>query len=143
MLIVKRNALKNKIDRTITKESKSELDELGRKIAEILHANEQSKAQQFKKFCDTDNTCVTQNMWKLKKQLWPKRRNTLPTAKYNHKRMLVSSPRDIKAALFQEYKERLRKRKIRPDFIKQKYMDNCLVNLKLNEAKKIKAMPLT
>ena len=123
----------------LPKNRKSELDELGRKIAEILHANELSKAQQFKKFCDTDNTCVTQNMWKLKKQLWPKRRNTLPTAKYNHKRMLVSSPRDIKAALFQEYKERLRKRKIRPDFIKQKYMDNCLVNLKLNEAKKNKS----
>ena len=42
---------------------------------------------------------------------------------------LVSSPKEIKAALHQEYKERLRTRKVRPDFEDQKKLDSKLLQV--------------
>ena len=82
-------------------------------------------------------------MWKVKKRLWPKKKSTLPVAKLNQTNKLVSSPRDIKDALFQEYKERLRPRKVRPDFKSQKKMDKELTQLKVSLAKLNKSKQFT
>ena len=55
-------------------------------------------------------------MWKLKKKLWPKNRETIPTGKFNHQGRLVTCPQDIKNVLTKEYRERLRPRPSHPDF---------------------------
>ena len=78
-------------------------------------------------------------MWKIKKITWPKKISTLPVAKVNQVNRLVSSQRDIKLALYHEYKERLRRRKVRPDFVVQKQMDERLIKLKVNEARQNKS----
>ena len=78
-------------------------------------------------------------MWKIKKKIWPKKISTLLVAKVNQVKRLVSSPREIKLALYQEYKERLRKRRVRPDFKEQKKMDKEPIKLKVNEARQNKS----
>ena len=49
-------------------------------------------------------------MWKLKKQLWPKKPSTLPIGKHNHRGRLISSPKELMQTLKKEYKDRLRPR---------------------------------
>ena len=71
-------------------------------------------------------------MWKLKKKLWPKKPNSLPVAKFNHIGQLVSSPSELKSLLIKEYKERLRSRAVRTDFIDQKQLDKIVTDLKLS-----------
>ena len=51
-------------------------------------------------------------MWNLKKQIWPKKRQSSFSAKLNHQGKLVTSPGDLKKLLSKEYNERLR---VRPD----------------------------
>ena len=57
-------------------------------------------------------------------EIMAKKKKHIASGKKNQIKKLVSSPNELKAALFQEYKERLRKRKIRPDFflIKKKWI---------------------
>ena len=140
-LIDKRNQLKKLVETKTNSKLQREIDILDKDIATILHNKAKCNAFKFRKFCDKASSFPVQLMWKLKKRLWPKKKSTLPVAKWNQVKKLVSSPREIKAALFQEYKERLRTRKIRPDFQEQKKMDIELVNLKLIEARLNKSSP--
>ena len=112
---------------------------LDKEIAIILHNNAKCNAYKFRKFCDRSSSFPVQLMWKIKKRTWPKKKSTLPVAKINQVKKLVSSPREIKLALHQEYKERLRKRKVRPDFEMQKRMDRELIKLKVNKARQNKS----
>lgn len=114
---------------------------LDKDIAAILHDKAKCNAYKFRKFCDTASSFPVQLMWKTKKRIWPKKMSTLPIAKLNQFNKLVSSPREIKAALFQEYKERLRKREIRPDFKEQKKMDKELIEMKVYEARSNISIP--
>ena len=54
---------------------------------------------------------------------------TLPVKK------LVRSPNELKAALYQEYNERLRRGEVRPDLKDQKKMDFELVKLKVKQSR--------
>ena len=75
-------------------------------------------------------------MWKIKKKrLWPKRKSTLPVAKINQVKKLVSSPNELKSSLLQEYNERLRRREVRPGIKDQKKMDFELMKLKAIKTK--------
>ena len=61
-------------------------------IAKILLKEEIDKAKHFVKYCNATGTFPLHKMWKLKKELWPKKAPSLPVAKINHKGRLVSSP---------------------------------------------------
>ena len=88
-LIDKRNKL------AITNDHSEEIKKITEDIAEILKEEQRSKAHIFKKYCDQGNTVNVAEMWKIKKKLWPKKKNALPVAKINHKGKLVSAPADI------------------------------------------------
>jgi hypothetical protein len=77
-----------------------EIDILDKDTAAILHDKAKCNAYKFRKFCDTASSFPVQLMWKTKKRIWPKKMSTLPIAKLNQFNKLVSSPREIKAALF-------------------------------------------
>ena len=76
-------------------------------ISDIIAEEEKSKSHQFKKFCAQNGSVSTSEMWKLKKRLWPKHKESIPTGKINHQGKLVTSPDEIKTLLANEYKERL------------------------------------
>ena len=50
------------------------------KISDIIAEEEKNKSHQFKKFCAQNGSVCTSEMWKLKKQLWPKHKESIPTA---------------------------------------------------------------
>ena len=80
-------------------------------------------------------------MWKLKKQIWPKKKSALPVAKRNYKGRLLSAPSDIRHLLLTEYKERLRGRPCLPSLQKSRTLRQKLITIKLDLSKKNKSEP--
>ena len=115
-LIDRRNRLKIK-QSNIKNDSQAEnvINELEEQIAEALALEGRKKAYQFKKHCAQNGSVSVGDMWGLKKRLWPKNKETIPTGKLNHKGKLVTSPEDIKSLLHKEYNERLRARPEHPN----------------------------
>ena len=135
-LIDRRNKIiQNKSD------NKKEVECLTVRIAEILAEESKSKAYEFRKFCDKDNTLNLTEMWKMKKKLWPKKRNHLPMAKRNHQGKIVSAPSDLRKLLLKEYKERLRPRPYHPKLKVTQKIRKKVINLKLKIAMRQKSQP--
>ena len=135
-LIDKRNTLL----RTENKDSE-EVRKLTEEISIILEEEGKSKAYKFQKFCDKGNTLNVTEMWKLKKQIWPKKKSALPVAKRNYKGRLLSAPSDIRHLLLTEYKERLRERPCLPGLQKSRTLRQKLLKTKLDLSKKNKSEP--
>ena len=95
----KRNKLIKLIETKRNIKTQEEIDILDKEIANILHNKAKCNAYQFRKFCDRSSSFPVQLMWKIKKRTWPKKISTLPVAKINQSKKLVSSPREIKLAL--------------------------------------------
>ena len=142
-LINKRNKLKKQIEDNENDDIKNELKEVEEEIADILLKENVSKAQKFQKFCDKNSSLPMQQVWKLKRIVWPKKKPTLPMAKRNHKGRLMSAPNDIKRALAKEFSNRWRRRPSRPGFEKINAMKNKVFNLKLETAAKTKSEPFS
>ena len=66
------------------------------------------------KFCAQNGSVSVKEMWDLKKHMWPKHKESIPTGKINHTGKLVTSPEDIKIIMHKEFHERLRSRPIHP-----------------------------
>ena len=49
-----------------------------------------SKIYQLKKFSATYGSVCVSEMWKTKKKLWPKKIQSIPTGKINHKGKLLT-----------------------------------------------------
>ena len=140
-MIDKRNKLKSLFEKSPNEETKSSIEEVEKRISEILTKEGVAKSNMFKQFCNKSRTFPVQAMWKLKKKVWPKKPHSVPVAKYNHKGKLIGSPLDIMAALSKEYTDRLRSRKVRSDFIDQKELDNIVTKIKLSKAWEKKSEP--
>ena len=132
-LIDKRNKLKNDFG------SAQEKKALDLQIAEILLKEEVEKASHFKKFCNSSSSFPLQQMWILKKKLWPKKKPSLPVAKRNHKGRLISSPKELLHTLQKEYKDRLRKRKVKSYLREHMVIMHEVTKLKLAKAWKNKS----
>ena len=84
-----------------------------------------------------------QQVWKLKRHVWPKKAPTLPMAKQNHKGRLLTAPKDIKIALAKEFNDRWRRRPSRPDFTEINEIKKKVFNMKLKLAAQTKSEPFT
>ena len=58
-----------------------EIEALDAQIAKVLLKEEVDKAKHFVKYCNATGTFPLQKMWKLKKELWPKKAPSLPVAR--------------------------------------------------------------
>ena len=86
---------------------------------------------------DKGETLCVSKMWKMKKALFPKKQQTLPSSKQNHIGKLVSEPKGLVKLLGMEYgKISLRKRPVHPMHISHKYIREKLLGIKLNRAAK-------
>ena len=74
-------------------------------------------------------------MWKLKKSIWPKKQESLPTGKINNQGHMVTDSEEIKELYFNELKERLRSRPSHPDLKEIHEVKEELFKLKLEKAK--------
>ena len=112
-------------------EDSKEVKNLTEEIAIILIEEGRSKAYQFRKYCDQGNTLNITEMWRMKKRMWPKKKNALPVAKKNHKGKFVSAPADLR----KEYKERLCPRPLHPKLKIAKRLREKVIRMKLKSAK--------
>ena len=69
----------------------------------------------FNKYTDNSSSICLSEMWKLKKNLFPKRAPTIPSAKMNYQGRIVSERQELTKLMGEEYgKVRLRKRPVHP-----------------------------
>lgn len=100
------------------------------KIAKMIVEEKRKKAFMFKKYCN--NTEIVSEMWKVKKKLFPKKPQTLPSAKLNHHGRLVTNPDELTELLGEEYGTvRLRRRPIHPKQKMSIKIRKKLIQLKL------------
>ena len=78
-------------------------------------------------------------MWKTKKSLWPKKRDSIPTGKINHVGKLLTGQEDIKKLLEKEYSERLRPRPTHQNIENSNKIKQEAFEIKLKEAKLTKS----
>ena len=134
-LIKERNILKKRQDdnKTCVKED-VKLISVEENIAELLAEEGRSKAYQFKKFCCQNGSVNQSEMGKLKKKLWPKRKESIQTGKINHQGKLITRPEDLKKLLEKEYSERLRPRPYNPSIKDLEMVKKEVFETKLKEA---------
>ena len=127
---------RNKLVSELGQSNKKRIDEISNEIAEDeAKENRDVIVNNFKALSkDTENINL-QQMWKLCKKLWPKKGETLPTAKRNHKGKIVTGPREIKKLLAKEYKDRLRTRPVRPDLRGMRKRKKTIFKMKMKLAK--------
>ena len=95
----------------------------------------------FERFSENPEQIILQQMWKILNKIWPKIEVKVPSAKKNHKGQTISEPSASKKLLAKEYKERLRKRPIKPDFNRLEKRKNAILKLKLRLASRTKSKP--
>ena len=126
----------------LVKNGVNDTSDLDAKIAIIISKEEMKKAVMFKKYIDTNQSGAVSEIWKLKKQLFPKKPATLPSAKYNYQNKIVTHPKDLTELLGEEYeKVRLRKRPTHPMMMKGKSIRKNIVKTKLRLASLKKSQP--
>ena len=75
------------------------------RISDIIAEEENNKAKLFTQFCDETNSVNIAEMWKLKKTIWPKKQESLPTGKLNNKGQMVTNTDEIKELYSNEFRE--------------------------------------
>ena len=136
-LIEKQNELKKMIDNGDTNKE-IELSKIEEHIAEIISKEEQSNANKFKKYCNDFGSVNFNEMWKLKKKIWPSKKECLPCGKKDHLGKIVTESEDLKNLYSKEFKERLRKRPVHPAFEGIQVLKDEIFKLKLKNAKEKK-----
>ena len=135
-LIGERNSLKRLQEQDMTnKVYEAQINLLEKTISDIIAEEEMYKINQFKKFSVIYGSVNVSEMWKLKKKLWPKKCQSIPTGKLNHQGKLISAPEDLKQLLQKEYGERLRRRPQHPNLENVKEVKNEAFKVKMAEAK--------
>ena len=97
----------------------------------------------FQFYSQNPENIQMQKMWKILKNVCPKLKPTLPTAKRNHKGKIVSGKYELKNLLAQEYKNRLRTRPVRNDNTSIKIRRKKIFEMKMMLAKCRKSPPWT
>ena len=124
--------------------NKHEVDKLNKIISEMEAEENRNKIMKhFKTYSDDPDNINLQQMWKTLKKLSPKCGVTLLTAKRNHRRKLITGPREIKKLMAKEYKERLRSWPIWPDFGDIQKRREIIFDLKMKLAEAKESPPWT
>ena len=111
-----------------------EIKKLEEKISNIeTEENRNQIVHNFKYFSENPEKIEISKMWKLLKKIWPKY-DSQSTAKKNHRGEIISNPNALKALLAKEYKERLRKRPMKPEMTQIMMTKKKLFNMKLKLA---------
>ena len=103
--------------------------------------NRENILKQFKLFSENPENINMQKMWKTLKNICPKMKQILPSAKKNHLGRIISSKNDVRKLLEKEFKNRLRQRPYRDDLISTHFRRNRLFEMKLKLAEQNKSQP--
>ena len=105
--------------------------------------NREKILRQFEMFSKNPENISMQRVWKILKNICPKVKPILASAKKNHKGKIVSGKNDIKRLLEKEYQNRLRSRPYRFDLMHTKLRRKKLFDLKMRLSEKNISRPWT
>ena len=115
--------------------SEKEIDEINLSIAETEAAENREKIlKQFQFFSENPENIEMQKMWKCLKSICPKVKPSLPSAKRNFKGKIISGRKEIKNLLAKEYRNRLRTRPARPEFLPTRLRRKRIFEIKMSLA---------
>ena len=98
--------------------NENEIEETNVSIADTEAAENREKVlKHFQYFSENPESIDMQKMWKSLKEICPKVKPILPSAKKNFKGKIISGKMEIKNLLANEYKNRLRTRPYRHDIL--------------------------
>ena len=121
-----------------------EIEEVSSSIAEMEAAGNREKIlKNFKYYSENPENIQMQKMWKILKNLCPRVKSTLPSAKRNHKGKVFSGQKDLTNLLGKEYKNRLRTRPVRQDFKPTKERRKRIFDMKIRLSLSKESAPWT
>ena len=124
--------------------SEKEIYEINLSIAETEAAeNRENILKQFQYFSENPENIEMQKMWKCLKSICPKVKPSLPSAKRNFKEEIISGRKEIKNLLAKEYRNRLRTRPARPEFLPTILRRKRIFDIKMSLAQLRKTPPST
>ena len=91
--------------------------------------------ENFGVLSSTDGTVNTNGMWKLKRKIFPKHSNPLPTSKKNFQGQIITNSEELKKLYMETYKHRLRPRPISKDLSNLKYLKENLFKKRVKLSK--------
>ena len=112
---------------------------VGTKISFLESQNKRNSLfSSFDYYNDNPEKIEVKKMWNFLEKICPKFQVSVPIAKYNHRGILITDIEEMKKLLILEYKQRFRKRPVRPDLIglrerKQKVFQSLFI--KANDLK--------
>ena len=102
---------------------------------ECAETNLKLVMENFGVLSSTDGTVNTNGMWKLKRKIFPKHSNPLPTSKKNFQGQLITNAEELKKLYLETYKHRLRPRPIAKDLGNLKSLKEKLFKKRLKLTK--------
>ena len=120
--------------------NKKDIEKLEIAIGDIeAECNRNKIMTHFRSYSEDPENIHLNQVWKTLKKLGPKLKQKIPSAKKNHSGRLISEPKKLKQLLVKEYKNRLRARPARPDFVNLEKRKNRIFQLKMQIASKNKS----
>ena len=144
-LLEERKGIIKKLKTVDENEKKDILEELVNIVKEVsdktAEENRNIVVDNFSHLSSVDGTTNHMGVWKIKKKVFPKCRESLPFAKKNIHGKLVSTRQELKQLYLDTFTHRLRHRPIKPDFGFLKSLKEELCKKRLTVAVTCKSSP--
>ena len=141
-LMDKRKKLKMK--HNPEEKDEEEISDIEAKIAkECEDVNRKKVIDTFSDIGENFGNLSHQGVWKAKKKHFPKLKPSLPVAKKNLKKQLITNPEELKDLYLDTFQYRLRHRTAQPGYESHLQLQEELFKLRLELAKKKKTSPWT
>ena len=136
----RRNHLKNIKMGINVSESEVKIAHIEKEIGlEVVENNRKKINDNFAKLSGPDELVNTNGIWNLKRKIFPKNRETLPSAKKDFAGNLVTTQPQLKQLYLSTFSQRLRSRPMRDDYKSLKELKENLCNERLVLARMIKS----
>ena len=138
----KRKRLRRETQNETEKDYSRDILQIEEEIGRISNWKEAEEIwKKFQEVAESDNSSSTQAMWKWKKKLFPKVKQTPPMGVKNMKGEVKTKGQDIKDIYQKEYKHRLRSRPILPEIQDLEPLQDQLFQVRLKSSSKIISPP--
>lgn len=105
----------------------------------IAKKNRKIIFENLKHISDDNCSLSRMRMWQVKKKISAENFSSLPVGKYDKNKNIVSNPKELKKLYVHKYKERLRHRKVLPEFSNLKEVKENLFSHRLQLSKQRKS----
>ena len=130
-----------KCDEHVKEEVEEELNAVDEEIAELVAEENKNKVvENFKEFSSADGLLNGHGMWKVKRKIFPKNRESLPLAKIDFDGKLITSQNKLKSLYLETFIHRLRSRPIKDElqWLRELKEELCNERIKLSKLTKTK-----